>query len=135
MSEQKCSSQVAQHYVNDLFETLEIRGNNQLLFDQFCSVLMKYSERCVKESWKEIFFSCDLPNGQMAGRLPKMNMVESILLNNRIQRTTAEHNLQKKQDPMPEGTFNTLWKLGKEYADGTIDKKEFDAQINKLTRY
>lgn len=135
MSEQKCSSQVAQHYINDLFQTLEIRGNNQFLFDQFCSVLMKYSERTIKESWKQIFFTCELPNGQMAGRLPKMNIIESILMNNRIEKQTAEHNLQKKQDPMPEGTFKELWRLGKDLNDGVIDKKEFDAKINRLTRY
>ena len=29
MSEKKCTSQEASFYINDLFETLEIKGNNQ----------------------------------------------------------------------------------------------------------
>ena len=82
MSEKKCSSQDASFYVNDLFETLDIKGNNQLLFNQLCSLLMKHSLETVKKSWKEIVFSCELPNGQMSGRLPKMQIIERILFNN-----------------------------------------------------
>ena len=81
MSVKKCTSQEASHYINDLFETLEMKGNNQLLFNEFCQLLMKYSLETVKKSWKEIVFSCDLPNGQIAGRLPKMQMIEKILFN------------------------------------------------------
>jgi len=134
MKEKKCSSQVAQHYVNDLFNTIDIKGSNQLLFDQLCSVLMKYSERNVKESWKEIFFACDLPNGQMAGRLPKMKVIESILMNNRIEKQTAEHSQNKKKEVMPEGTFQKLWQLGKSLNEGIIDRNEFNKLVNEITR-
>ena len=81
MSVKKCTSQEASHYINDLFETLEIKGNNQLLFNQFCSVLMKYSVNTIRNAWPEIFNACDLPNGQLARRLPKMQIIEKILLN------------------------------------------------------
>ena len=91
MSEKKCSSQDASHYINDLFDTLEIKGNNQLLFNQFCSILMKYSLETIKKSWSEIFNSCDLPNGQLAGRLPKMQIIERILMANRIEKFDKKH--------------------------------------------
>ena len=79
MSVKKCTSQEASFYVNDLFELLDIKGNNQLLFNQFCSLLMKFSKDTVKKAWKDIVYSCEPPNGQMAGRLPKMHIIEQIL--------------------------------------------------------
>ena len=40
---------------NDLFEFLEIKGENQKLFNEFCSLLIRYPENIIKESWKDIF--------------------------------------------------------------------------------
>lgn len=128
MSEKKCSSQDASFYVNDLFETLDIKGNNQLLFNQLCSLLIKYSLETVKKSWKEIVFSCELPNGQMAGRLPKMQIIERILFNNRMDKVNIEHEKIKKEK-VPTGLVNKLWEWGIEYRDGLITKQELEEKI------
>ncbi len=128
MSEKKCNSQEASHYINDLFNTLEIKGNNQLLFNQFCGVLMKYSLETIKRSWSQIFNSCELPNGQMAGRLPKMQVIENILLQNRIDNFMENHKTIK-EEPTPSGLINKLWDWGKEYHEGKITKRELEKKI------
>ena len=128
MSEKKCTSQEASFYINDLFDTLEIKGNNQLLFNQFCSVLMKYSLDTIKKSWSEIFNSCELPNGQMAGRLPKMQMIENILLKNRLDKFEEKHE-SIKQEPVPGGLIMKLWDWGIEYHEGKITKDELEKKI------
>tara|TARA_R100000655_G_scaffold109928_1_gene166392 strand:- start:1752 stop:2168 length:417 start_codon:yes stop_codon:yes gene_type:complete len=128
MKEQKCSSKQAEFYVNDLFETLDIKGNNQLLFNQLCSLLMKHSLETVKKSWKEIVFSCELPNGQMAGRLPKMQIIERILFNNIYAESIKEHNEIKKEE-VPKGLINNLWKWGIQLRDGEITEKELEQKI------
>ena len=56
MSVKKCTSQEASHYINDLFETLEMKGNNQLLFNEFCQLLMKYSLETIKVLEGNCFF-------------------------------------------------------------------------------
>lgn len=131
MSVKKCSSQQAEFYINDLFETLEIKGSNQLLFNQFCSVLMKYSEETIKKSWTEIFNACDLPNGQLSGRLPKMQLIENILTNNRVEEFTKTHNEIKKQEPTQSGLINKLWEWGLELRDGKITRQELDKRIEE----
>ena len=128
MSEKRCTSQEASFYINDLFDTLEIKGNNQLLFNQFCSVLMKYSLDTIKKSWSEIFNSCELPNGQMAGRLPKMQMIENILLKNRLDKFEEKHE-SIKQEPVPGGLIMKLWDWGIEYHEGKITKDELEKKI------
>ena len=128
MSENKCNIQEANHYINDLFDTLEIKGNNQLLFNEFCNVLMKYSLGTIKKSWSEIFNSCELPNGQMAGRLPKMQIIDRILFNNRMVDVKIEHQKTKK-DIAPPGIIMKLWDWGIEYSDGKITKDELEKKI------
>lgn len=133
MSEKKCTSQEASHYINDLFDTLEIKGNNQLLFNEFCNVIMKYSLGTIKKSWSEIFNSCDLPNGQMAGRLPKMQIIDRILFNNRMGDVKTEHQKTKKEIAPP-GIIMKLWDWGIEYSDGKITKDELEMKIEKYTK-
>ena len=128
MSDNKCNTQEANHYINDLFDTLEIKGNNQLLFNEFCNVLMKYSLGTIKKSWSEIFNSCELPNGQMAGRLPKMQIIDRILFNNRMVDVKIEHQKTKK-DIAPPGIIMKLWDWGIEYSDGKITKDELEKKI------
>jgi len=130
MNEKKCSSQEASFYINDLFDSLEIKGNNQSLFNQFCQLFMKYSLKTIKKSWNDIFFLCDLPNGQIAGRLPKLYLIEQILLNNRIEKNTKIHNEVKKQ-VLPDGTVNKLFLWGKQYHDGQITKQELEKNIEE----
>ena len=91
MSVKKCTSAIAEHYVNDLFEFLEIKGENQKLFNEFCSLLIRYPENIIKESWKEIVFNCDLPNGQLAGTMPKLQVVDRILRSKNVNRFEEEH--------------------------------------------
>ena len=129
MSEKKCTSQEASHYVNDLFNFLEIKGNNQLLFNQFCSLLMKFNIDTIKKSWTDIVYTCDPPNGQIAGRLPKMHIIESILLNNRIEKNAIDHN--KNKEPIPSGVISKLWEWGLEYRDGKITKQELEKKIEE----
>ena len=129
MNEKKCSSQEASFYVNDLFDTLDIKGNNQLLFNQMCALLMRFSVGTIKESWKDIVYSCEPPNGQMAGRLPKMYVIEKILMNNRINSFTTEHK-KTKEEPMPKGLVSKLWEWGIEYRDGKITKQELEKRID-----
>ena len=133
MSEKKCSSQDASFYINDLFDTLEIKGNNQLLFNEVCQLLMRHNLETIKKSWKDIVFSCDLPNGQMAGRLPKMQIIEKILFNNRMVDTKREHQ-ETKKEIAPIGTINSLYKWGMEYHDGKITKRELEMKIEKYIK-
>tara|TARA_R100001086_G_scaffold24426_5_gene11528 strand:+ start:2764 stop:3174 length:411 start_codon:yes stop_codon:yes gene_type:complete len=129
MSEKKCNSEQAEFYVNDLFDYLEIKGNNQSLFNEFCKLLMKYSEDTVKKSWNDIIYSCELPNGQMAGRLPKMREIQNILFNNRVEKSEKEHNNLKKQNS-PDGLVTMLFKWGVDLQKGKITEKELDNLIN-----
>ena len=131
MSVKKCTSQEASFYVNDLFELLDIKGNNQLLFNQFCSLLMKFSKDTVKKAWKDIVYSCEPPNGQMAGRLPKMHIIEQILLSNRIDSLIKSIKKRKKEE-IETGTISKLFDWGIEYRDGKITKEELDKKINEV---
>ena len=133
MNEKKCNTQDASFYINDLFETLEIKGNNQLLFNQFCGVLIKYSLPTIKKAWTEIFNSCDLPNGQMAGRLPKMQIIENILMGNRMVNVKIEHQKTKK-DIAPTGIIMKLWDWGLEYHEGKITKNELEQKIDNFKK-
>ena len=128
MNEKRCTSQEASFYINDLLDTLEIKGNNQLLFNQFCGVLMKYSLSTIKKSWTEIFNLCDLPNGQLAGRLPKMNIIEGILMANRMEKQEVEHK-QTKQQIAPQGTISKLWEWGLQYHNKEITEEELEQKI------
>ena len=76
MNEKKCTSQIAEHYINDLLTTLEIRGENSQIFDELTRLLMRYSEEVIRASWKQVLYSCSLPNGQTAGRLPRLGELE-----------------------------------------------------------
>tara|TARA_R100000231_G_scaffold127762_1_gene98646 strand:+ start:194 stop:607 length:414 start_codon:yes stop_codon:yes gene_type:complete len=128
MSEKKCSSQQAEFYVNDLYEMLEIKGNNQSMFNEFCQLLMKFSFDTVKKSWKDIVFMCDLPNGQMSGRLPKMKEIYNVLMSNRIEKQNHQHDVRKKQE-QPTGLVNKLWEWGLDLRDGKITETELDIKI------
>lgn len=131
MNEQKCTTQEASHYINDLFDTLEIKGNNQLLFNQFCSILGKYSKETIKKSWAQIFNLCDLPNGQLAGRLPKMHLIETILTANRMDDFNKNHYINKKTET-PSGLIKKLWDWGLQLRDGEITREQLD---NKIKEY
>tara|TARA_R100000084_G_C4617597_1_gene131437 strand:+ start:287 stop:586 length:300 start_codon:yes stop_codon:yes gene_type:complete len=89
---------------------------------------MKHSLETVKKSWKEIVFSCELPNGQMSGRLPKMQIIERILFNNIYAESIKEHDAIKKEE-VPKGLINNLWKWGIQLRDGEITEKELEQKI------
>jgi len=91
---------------------------------------MRHNLETIKKSWKDIVFSCDLPNGQMAGRLPKMQVIEKILFNNKMIKTDKEH-LETKKEIVPAGVVNNLYKWGVEYHDGKITKRELEMKIEK----
>tara|TARA_Y100000310_G_scaffold117755_1_gene116482 strand:+ start:363 stop:764 length:402 start_codon:yes stop_codon:yes gene_type:complete len=129
--EKKCLSVQAEHYVNDLFELLEIKGSNQKLFDEFCKLLMRFSEKAVKEAWKEITFSCNLPNGQLAGTIPKLEIIEKILRSKSMITFNESHHKNKKEI-LTEGTFSKLWQIGTEYAEGSITESELEKKVEQL---
>ena len=133
MSEKKCTSQEASFYINDLLETLEIKGNNQSLFNELCGLLMRHSLETIKKSWKDIVFACDLPNGQLSGRLPKLQIIESILFNNRMEKTREKHEETKKQISPP-GVIMKLWDWGLEYHEGKITKNELEKRIDNFKK-
>ena len=128
MSEKKCNSQEASFFVNDLFDTLDIKGNNQLLFNQFCGLLIKFDKETIRRGWKDVVYSCDPPNGQMAGRLPKLYIIEKILLDNRIENWNKEHQINKRQE-IKQGTIAKLFDWGIEYSNGEITKQELEKKI------
>ncbi len=131
MSVKKCTSAIAEHYVNDLFEFLEIKGENQKLFNEFCSLLIRYPENIIKESWKEIVFNCDLPNGQLAGTMPKLQVVDRILRSKNVNRFEEEHYKHKKEI-LNQGTFIKLWDIGKQFATGKITEDELNVLVEKM---
>lgn len=131
MQEKKCPSEKAEHYVNDLYELLEIKGKNQTMFNELCKLLMRFSEKAVNESWKEIVFSCNLPNGQLAGMIPKLEIIEKIL-RSKSMITFNENHQKNKKEILTEGTFSKLWKIGTEYAEGSITKSELEKKVEEL---
>ncbi len=133
MKEQNCSIERAEFYVNDLFEMLELKGNNQRVFNQIVQILLKQTEKTIKENWKHIVFACEMPNGQMAGKLPKLEFIDRMFKNNKFERSVREHEQHKKEITDP-GTINQLYNLGKKLVDNEITRKEFDEAIRKISK-
>ena len=129
--EKKCPSDKAEHYVNDLYELLEIKGKNQKMFNELCKLLMRFSEKAVKESWQLIVFSCSLPNGQLAGKLPTLQLMEKILRSKSMITFNESHHKNKKEI-LTEGTFSKLWQIGTEYAEGSITESELEKKVEQL---
>tara|TARA_R100001594_G_scaffold73796_1_gene108364 strand:+ start:360 stop:662 length:303 start_codon:yes stop_codon:yes gene_type:complete len=91
---------------------------------------MKYSLDTVKNSWTAIFNSCELPNGQIAGRLPKMKEIEKILFNNRMEKVNTKHESIKREE-IPSGLVTKLWGWGIEFRDGKITKHDLEKLIEE----
>ena len=133
MKEQNCSIERAEFSVNDLFEMLELKGNKQRVFNQIVQILLKQTEKTIKENWKHIVFACEMPNGQMAGKLPKLEFIDRMFKNNKFERSVREHEQHKKEITDP-GTINQLYNLGKKLVDNEITRKEFDEAIRKISK-
>ena len=58
-----------------------------------------------------------------------MHIIESILLNNRIEKNAIAHN--KNKEPVPSGVVSKLWEWGLEYRDGKITKQELEKKIEE----
>tara|TARA_R110002020_G_scaffold91369_3_gene221972 strand:+ start:362 stop:643 length:282 start_codon:yes stop_codon:yes gene_type:complete len=91
---------------------------------------MKFDKETIKKGWKDIVYSCEPPNGQMAGRLPKMFIIEKILMSNRLESWNEEHRANKKQE-IESGTISKLFDWGIEYRDGLITKQELEKRIDE----
>ena len=59
-----------------------------------------------------------------------MKEIYSLLMNNRIEKQTIEHNITKKQNE-PNGLVNKLWDWGIELRDGLITEQELDRRIDE----
>ena len=68
----KCSTKQANIFAQDLWQFLEIRGENQSLFNTLVEFFQKYSEEVIREKYQELMCSCTLPNGQISGSFPKL---------------------------------------------------------------
>ena len=131
VQEQKCPSQKAEFYINDLFELLELKGNNQKMFDQLAKLLMRYPESIIKEAWKEVIYSCNLPNGQLAGTLPKLEIIEKILRSKNINKFELQHKKNKKEI-VEKGVFLKLWDIGVSYNRKEITLHELEKKVEQL---
>ncbi len=131
--DKKCPSDMAERYVNDLFELLEIKGQNSQMFNQFCSLLMKYKISVVKESWRSIVYMCELPNGQIAGKLPPLWKVENTFQQHNLNKFNNQHKLDKSA-PVDAGVVMKLWDIGKQYASGEIGEDELDKLVELLKK-
>lgn len=132
-NDKKCTPKIAEHYVNDLFEFLEIKSQNNMLFTQMCKLLMKYKESVIKKSWKEIVFMCELPNGQIAGKLPPLWKMEKQFQVENVNRFEKEHKVTKT-DIAPQGTIMKLWDIGKQFAKGEITEAELEFLIEEMKK-
>tara|TARA_R100001082_G_scaffold23228_2_gene11294 strand:+ start:17563 stop:17844 length:282 start_codon:yes stop_codon:yes gene_type:complete len=91
---------------------------------------MKFSKETIRKAWKDVVYSCEPPNGQMAGRLPKMFIIEKILMSNRIEKWNTEHQINKKKE-VESGTISKLWEWGIDYRDGKLTKQELEKKIEE----
>jgi hypothetical protein len=133
IKDKNCPSDMAERYVNDLFELLEIKGQNSQMFTQICKLLMKYKIDVVQESWKDVVYSCDLPNGQIAGKLPPLWKIENMFQSHNVNKFKMKHN-NNKQDIMQEGVVMKLFTLGKQLSTGEITEDEHSKLINQLIK-
>ena len=131
INDKKCQSDMAERYVNDLFELLEIKGQNQLLFTQLCKLLMKYKTNVVKNTWKDIVFSCELPNGQIAGKLPPLWKIENMFQAHNVNKFERQHK-QSKRDIIDSGSVMKLFHLGKKLANEEITEQQHSDLIDEL---
>ncbi len=131
IKDKPCRPERAEVYVNDLFELLEMKGQNEKLFTEMCRLLMRYKESIIQQSWKEIIFSCELPNGQIAGKLPPLWKIENIIQSKNINKFETQHKVHKT-DIAGEGTIRELFRIGKKYSTGEIDKKELEKMVEDL---
>jgi len=132
-SDKKCTPKLAEHYVNDLFELLEIKSQNNMLFTKMCGLLMKYKESVVKKSWRDIVFMCDLPNGQIAGKLPPLWKMENKFQSENINTFNHIHR-EHKTDVAPQGTIMKLWDIGKQFASGEITEEELEILVEEMKK-
>jgi len=131
MNVKKCSLKTAEHYINDLFLTLEIKGDNQQLFNELIKLLMRYSEQIIKDSWKQVLYSCSLPNGQIAGQIPKLEIMEQIFQQKNMYAVVQQHKINK-QPPQKEGQILKLWDIVLEYHQGIITERELEKKVEAL---
>ena len=131
MNVKKCSLKTAEHYINDLFLTLEIKGDNQQLFNELIKLLTRYSEQVIKDSWKQVLYSCSLPNGQLAGQIPKLEVIEQLFQQKNIYQVAQQHKLDK-HPPLEKGAVLKLWDIGIEYSKGLISEKELEKKVEAL---
>tara|TARA_Y100001938_G_scaffold109031_1_gene149014 strand:- start:6666 stop:7097 length:432 start_codon:yes stop_codon:yes gene_type:complete len=132
-NDKKCTSKIAEHYVNDLFELLEIKSQNNMLFTQMCKLLMKYNVSIIRKSWRDVVFMCELPNGQIAGKLPPLWKIENKLQSENINRFDQQHKISKT-DIAPQGTIMKLWDIGKQFAKGEITEAELEILIEEMKK-
>ena len=67
-------------YANDLLAWVGIpsKDNDNLLME-LTDLFSSYAEENVKQVYQDIMFLCELPNGQMRGKLPPLEKIKRIL--------------------------------------------------------
>ena len=67
-------------YAHDLLARDGIRKkDNDNLFMELTDLFSNYPEEGVKKVYQDIMFLCELPNGQMRGKLPPLEKIKRIL--------------------------------------------------------
>ena len=71
-------------YASDLLAWVGIpKQANENLLIELTDLFSSYAEDNIKEVYQEIMFICELPNGQMRGKLPPLEKIKKILDNTR----------------------------------------------------
>lgn len=122
-------------FARDLFEYCDIKKPNQMVFDQLVEIFVKYDEGIVKGKYKDLLWKCSTPNGQIAGQIPKLEEIESILTKERISENKLYHREVKESYKPTKGfihIYNESLKLHELKKSGKISEDEWRNKTYEL---
>ena len=122
-------------FSRDLFEYCDIKKPNQMVFDQLVELFAKYDEKIVKKKYKDLMWKCTTPNGQIAGQIPKLEEIESILSSERISESLTYHRETKEYSKPTKGfkhIYKESLKLHHLRKSGEISEEEWEERTHDL---
>tara|TARA_R110000824_G_scaffold161301_2_gene336549 strand:- start:1033 stop:1512 length:480 start_codon:yes stop_codon:yes gene_type:complete len=73
-------SKHGENYANDLLKWVGIeKETNMGLYIELADLFNGYEAKDIEEVYKDIMFLCELPNGQIKGRLPQLYEIKKLL--------------------------------------------------------
>lgn len=75
----KRESRHGERYATDLLDWVNIPDNDGSLFSELTDLFDGYPEENIDSIYKDIMFMCEVPNGQMRGKLPPLYEIKKIL--------------------------------------------------------